>query len=295
MKDLFELTREVALELRKGGLWESDEPTNDAEGTTFTDTGIGLTGGAVDGGTIWFHEDAFTDTVFHTTRIITTLSDAGVVVWAPALLALNGDPENKPRYTMFGKVWSRHALRSAVNRALQNIGEFAAYDTFDSTGLQEDYDIATLVTAANRIMSVETSAYSDPSTADNPAWMLHYGWGQFGDTLRFWADPPIYDGTENIRIGWNVPHSELTADDDEILREVSPLRLKWEAVAEAYLHLIAPRDSEVLDEQTQNLYNRAIQMAGKYPSHGNQPLPEPQLFMGVGSRGGAAINPDLQV
>ena len=295
MKDLFELTLEVAKELRKGGLWESDQPTNDAEGLTFTDTGIGLISGAVDGGTLWLHEDAATATVFNITRVITSLSAAGVVIWSPAVAALAGDPENKPRYSMFGSVYPRWALRDAVNRALQNIGEFAAYGTFNSTGLQEDYDIATLVPTANRIMSVEQSAYTVPSTADNPAWMLHYGWDQFGDTLRFLTDPPIYDGTLNMRIGWNIPHPELTADSDEIRREVSPLRLKWEAVAEAYMHLIGPRDSEKLDEQSQNLLNRATIMAKRYPSHGNQPLPEPQLFMGVGSRGGASVNPDLQV
>ena len=68
-----------------------------------------------------------------------------------------------------------------------------------------------------------------------------------------------------------------------------------EAVQEAYMGVIAPRDSEKLDEQTTNLFNRAAQMAGQYPAHGNQPLPEPMLFMGVGSRGGSPVNPDLQV
>ncbi|KKN64476.1 hypothetical protein LCGC14_0490890 [marine sediment metagenome] len=240
----------------------------------------------MDGGTIWLHDEDP-----HVSRIISTLSAAGIVTFTPLIAAMTG----VQAYTIFGKVHNRSTLRDAVNRALQNIGEFAEYDEFSSTGLQEDYDIATLLPNANRIMSVEISAYSDPSTADNPAWMMHYGWTQFGNTLRFLTDPPIYDGTENIRIGWNIPHPALTGDASEIRREVSPLRLKWEAVAEAYMHLIGPRDSEKLDEQTQNLYNRASKTAGRYPAHGNQPLPEPQLFMGVGSRGGAAINPDLQV
>lgn len=286
MKSLFELTREVAKELRKGGIWEGTSTA--ASASTITDSGIGLIVDAVKDGTIWLRES---DQLV--TRRILSLSAQGVVTWTPSID--NDPPAGAELYMIFGKEYPLHVLRDAVNRALQNIGEFAAYGTFNSTGLQEDYDIATLVPTANRIMSVEKSAYTDPSTADNPAWMLHFGWIQLGDTLRFLTDPPIYDGKLNMRIGWNTPHAELTADSDTIRREVSPVRLKWEAVAEAYMHLIAPRDSEKLDEQTQNLYNRAMVMANKYPAHGNQPLPEPQLLMGVGSRGGAAVNPDLQV
>ena len=287
MENLFELTRDVARELKKGGIWEG---TSTASTTlTLTDATIGLITAAVDGGTIWF----FDETV-PTTRIITSLSVAGVVTWTPAIVGLTG----AQRYMIFGDTWPRHALRSAVNGALVNIGEFPQYDTFSSVGLQEDYNLTAAapvgIPAAERIMSLEQSAYSDPATADNPAWMLHFGWQQFGNTLRFLTDPPIYDGTRNIRLGWNVPHPELLADATEIQREVSPRRLKWEAVAEAYMHLIAPRDSKATDEQTENLFNRAMARAGKFQSHGNQPLPEPMLLMGVGSRGGAAVNIDLQ-
>ncbi len=282
MQSLFELTRDVAKELRKGGLHSGTSTA--ATTLSITDATIPLIEGAVDGGTIWLHDEDP-----HVSRIITALSAAGVVTWPGIVTALAG----AQAYTIFGSTFNRSVLRDAVNRALQNIGEFAEYDTFDSTGLQEDYNIATLVEAAARIRSLEVSAYSDPSTADNPAWMMHYGWTQFGNTLRFLTNPPVFDGTENIRIGWNIPHPELTGDASEIRREVSPVRLKWEAVQEAYMELIAPRDSEKLDEQTTNLFNRAASMAGKYPSHGNQPLPEPQLLVGVGSRGGAAVNPDL--
>lgn len=288
MRSLFDLTRDVAKELRKGGLWEGSGATV-LDDDRIQDASIGLITGAVDGGTIWFRSGLSAGN----SRIIVDpggLGATGIVTFGE-MTGLTGTVD----YTIFGSVYPRYALRDAVNRALQNIGEFATYGTFSSTGLQEDYNIATLVPAANMIKSVEVSAYTDPSTADNPAWMMHYGWTQFGDTLRFLADPPSYDGTQNVRIGWNTPHAELTADSDEILREVSPLRLKWEAVAEAYMHLIGPRDSEKLDEQTQNLYNRAIQTANRFPPHRNQPLPEPSLFLGVGSRGGSAINPDLQV
>ena len=282
MLDLWELTRDVARELRKGGLYSATSTASTT--TTLTDATIPLIAGAVDGGTIWLHDESP-----HISRVISTLSAAGLVTFTPLVAALAG----AQAYTIFGSVYNRSTLQDAVNRALLNLGEFAQYGTFDSTGLQEDYNILTLVPTANRIMTLEVSAYTDPSTADNPAWMMHYGWIQFGDTLRFLANPPIYDGTANIRIGWNIPHAELTTEADEIRREVSPIRLKWEAVQEAYMSLIGPRDSEVLDEQTTNLFNRAAQMAGKYPAHGNQPLPEPQLFLGVGSRGGAAVNPDL--
>lgn len=283
MENMHDLTLHVAQELKKGGLWEG--VSTGATTTTITDALIGLIDGAVDGGTIWL-----LDETVPTTRIITTQT-GGVVTFSPAVAGLAGAQS----YVIFGKTWPRHALRTAVNQALQNIGEFADYGPISSVGLQEDYDIATLLPAATRIMSLEQSAYTDPSTADNPAWMLHLGWDQFGDTVRFLTDPPIYDGTLNIRLGWNIPHPTLVAETDEIRREVSPLRLKWEAVAEAYMHLIGPRDSQSLDEETENLFNRAITMSGKFQSHGNQPLPEPQLLMGVGSRGGAAVNPDLQV
>jgi len=287
VESLFELTRDVARELKKGGIWEGTSTA--ATTLTLTDATIGLIAGAVDGGTIWF----FDETV-PTTRIITTLSAAGVVTWTPAVAALAG----AQRYMIFGSVWPRHALRSAVNQALANVGEFPQYGTFASVGLQEDYDLTAAapvgVPAAERVMSVERSAYTDPSTADNPAWILHLGWTQFGNTLRFLTDPPVYDGTLNMRIGWNIPHPELLLDATEIRREVSPRRLKWEAVAEAYMHLIGPRDSKATDEQTENLFNRAMVKSGNFSSHGNQPLPEPMLLMGVGSRGGAAVNIDLQ-
>ena len=292
METLFELTRDVARELMKGGIWEGTSTASTT--TTLTDAGIGLIAGAVDGGTIWFFDETPV-----LTRPIITLSAAGVVSWTAAVAGLTG----AQRYMIFGSVWPRHALRSAVNRALQNIGEFATYDVFDSVGLQEDYDLTVAaplgVPAAERLMSVEVSSYSDPGSValgtrvDNPAWILHLGWTQFGDTLRFLADPPVYDGSNgNVRIGWNVPHTELLIDAAEILREVSPRRLKWDAVAEAYMHLIGPRDSENLDEQTKNLINRATVLAGRFSSHGNKPLPEPQLLIGIGSRGGAAVNPD---
>ena len=287
MQDLWELTRDVALELKKGGLYRNTSTA--ATTLTITDATIPLITGAVDAGTIWLHDETP-----HVSRIISTLSVAGVVTWTPAVAALSGAQE----YTIFGSIYNRSDLRNAVNQALINLGEFPAYDTMSTVGLQEDYNLTTAapvgIPLANRIMSVELSAYTDPSTADNPAWSMHYGWTQFGDTLRFLTDPPVYDGTLNMRLGWNIPHPELTTDASEIRREVSPLRLKWEAVQEAYIALIGSRDSEKLDEQTTNLFNRAAKMAGKYQSHGNQPLPEPMLFMGVGSRGGAGINPDLQ-
>ena len=288
MENLFELSRDVAKELKKGGLWEGTSTASTT--TSLTDAGIGLIENAVNGGTIWF----FDETPL-LTREIVALSAAGVVTWTDAVANLSG----AQRYMIFGSVWPRHALRSAVNQALANIGEFPEYDTFSSVGLQEDYDLTAAapvgVPAAERIMSVERSAYSDPSTADNPSWILHLGWTQFGNTLRFLTDPPVYDGTLNMRVGWNIPHPELLLDITEIRREVSPRRLKWEAVTEAYMHLIGPRDSKATDEQTENLFNRATVQAGKFPSHGNQPLPEPMLLMGVGSRGGAAVNIDLQV
>lgn len=290
MESLFNLTRGMARILKKGGLWAG---TSTASTTlTLTDATIGLVAGAVDGGTIWFHDEAIP-----TTRIITTLSAAGVVTWTPAVAGLTG----AQNYTIFGSVYPRTALRNAVNMALENIGEFAAHGTFNSVGLQEDYDMTQAapvgVPTANRIMTVEVSAYSDPGTGasavDNAAWALHFGWGQFGNTLRFFADPPVFDGLNgNVRIGWNVLHAELTTDADEILREVSPNRLKWEAVQEAYMFLISSRDSQVLDEQTQNLFNRSVAMAGRFQSHANQPLPEPMLLIGVGSRGGAGVNID---
>jgi len=287
MLTLFELTRQVAEELMKGGIWQGE--STDATTTTITDATIGLITQAMDGGTIWlFDQDP------PVTRIITDGPDgAGVVTFTPAVTDINAQ-----RYMLFGKVWPRHALRSAVNRALRNVGEFADFAFFNSVGLQEDYDLSMADVGgpiSGQVRSVERSAYSDPSTATNPSWMLHYGWTQIGDTLRFLADPPVYDGVANLRVGFNIFHSELTADDDEIRREVQPSRLKWEAVAQAYLHLVAPRDSEAMDEETKTLYGRAVAMANTFPAHINQPLPAPMLFLGVGSRGAASVNPDLQV
>ncbi len=290
MENLFNLTRAVARELKKGGLWSGLSSASTT--LTLTDATIGLIAGAVDGGTIWFEDETVP-----ITRIITTLSAGGVVTWTPAVAGLTG----AQNYTIFGADFVRFELRNAINQALENIGEFATYGTFNSVGLQEDYDLTAAapvgVPTANRVMSVDVSSYSDPgvgaTAVDNPAWIAHHGWVQFGNTLRFLADPPVYDGLNgNVRIGWNAPHGDLLLDTSEILREVSPLRLKWEAVQAAYMNLIAPRDSQVLDEQSQNLFNRAAAMAGKFQSHGNQVLPEPMLLIGVGSRGGAAVNPD---
>jgi len=294
MQELFHLTRDVALELKKGGLWQGDAPSGDAGETNMTDSAIRLTNDSINGGTIWFDTDRDTGYVYHALRRITNIGTSGNLTYV-AYSPLSGDPNNKPSYTIFGPVYPMWALKAAVNVALQNIGEFQSYAYFSSVALQEDYNLAVVAPQARQISTVEVSTYSDPSTADNPGWGSHYGTIQFGDTLRFLTDPPVYDGVNNIRLGYNAPHPALVADRDEIRREVSPIRLKWEAVAEAYIGRIALRDSQVLDEQTQNLYNRAMLAAGKYPSHRNEPLPQSHLFAGVGSRGGAAVNPDLQV
>ena len=287
MLTLHELTRQVAKELRKGGIWEGTSTA--ATDTTITDATIGLVDGATDGGTIWFLSGGVGIT--GESRVIVTQAAGGIVTWAPAIAMGAVEVLN---YMIFGKTWPRHALRDAVNRALQNIGEFADYDaSLDSVAFQEDYAIPAAVTS--RVMSVEISAYPDPAGIANPNWRLHQGFDQFEDTLRFLANPPVWDGVNNIRLGFNIPHPELAADADEIRREVSPIRLKWEAVAEAYIHLIGPRDSRVLDEQGQSLYNRAVQRANEFPPHINQPLPDPMLFLGVGSRGASLINPDYLV
>lgn len=287
MLTLHELTRQVAKELRKGGIWEGTSTA--ATDTTITDAIIGLAAGTVDGGTIWFLSGGVGIT--GESRVITTQAAGGVVTWSPAIAMGAVEVLN---YMIFGKTWPRHALRDAVNRALQNIGEFADYDaTLDSVSLQEDYAIPATVTS--RIMSVEISAYPDPAGVPNPNWRLHQAFDQFEDTLRFLANPPVWDGVNNIRLGFNIMHPTLVADADQIRREVIPTRLKWEAVAEAYMHLLGPRDSVSLDEQTQNLYNRAVSRANEFPAHINQPLPEPMLFLGVGSRGSSLINPDSMV
>ena len=280
MQNLWQLTLAVAREVRKGGIWEGTSTA--ATTTTITDATIGLVTDAVAGGTIWLHDE--TPVV---SRLINNLSAVGVVDWTAVVAALAG----AQLYTIFGSVFPRHALRDAVNRALQGVGEFASYITINSVNLQEDYTLPATVTGM--LQSVEVSAYQDPTGQDNAAWGIHYGWTQFDDTLRFLADPPLTAGTNNIRLGFNILHPALTTDVAEIRREVSPIRLKWEAVAQLYMHLLAPRDSTALDEASQNLFNRASQQAGNYPPHKNEPIPPSPTFLGVGSRGGATSNPDL--
>ncbi len=286
MKSLFELTWEVAQELRKGGIWTGAATADPGAGaTSLTDTTLGLIAGTVDGGTIWFP-----NTTPPETRIISTQT-ATVINWTGAI-NLSANEE----YYIFGKTWPRWALRDAVNRALKNVGMFARYDTMDSVGLQEDYDLSADPTNAplpNRVMSVEQSSYTDPSTAVNAAWTDHISWIQFSETLRFLDDPPPLDGVANLRLGYNVDHPVMSADSDEIEPEVSPKRLMWEAVAEAYMHLIGPHDSQALDEQSENLFNRAITRAGGFPTHRNEPLPEPSIIIDEGA--GGLVDPDLVV
>lgn len=284
METFAELILDMARELRYGGITEGTSTA--ATTTSITDATIPNPVGTFDGGTIWLLDESPI-----VTRIIDTHTAGGVISWTSAVAGLTG----AQAYALFGPRIPRPALRDALNRALKNIGQFDSYATIDSVALQEDYDIAVDPTPAvtGRVMQVWQSAYPDPATLTEQAWRLHQQWEAFGDTLRFLANPPAIDGTANLRLGFNIFHPTLTDDDDEIRREVEPRRLVFEAVAEAYLSLIAPRNSTASDEEFQNLFNRALDMANQHPEHGNKPLPPPQLLMGVGQSGGQGVHPDL--
>lgn len=293
---LFGLTLALAREIEKGGLYEG-ATTVGGVGTdlTLTDATNPLTAGVLNGGTLWIT----TGLRAGQSRIITSHAAGGILVWTPALSG--GTLAVGDQYAAFGPEFPRDLLRRAVNTALRNLPPFARYNVATLTvANQEDYDLPASVENI-RSLEVANLVYDALDPAKSLHYMRHTGWTEITQTeglaapapaIRFWKYPPAVDGYR-IRLGYNVIHPVLTADAEFINDGVSPPRLIYEALAEAWLKRIRPRDSQALDEQAQVMYNRAVAMAKMMPRHHINTLPQPIFIAGVGSRGAGTVNPDL--
>jgi len=285
---LFDLSLAVARELEKGGLHEGATTVGGA-GTdlTLTEAANPLTAGVLVGGTVWIR----TGVRAGQSRVIATHVAGGIITWAPAL---TGNLTIGDQYTVFGPDFRRDVLWRAVNTALGNLPPFATYNIATLTLVDtEEYDLPT------GVENVKTVEIAKQLTGANRRYSLHTGWIPIvipgaipTPAIRFLRNVPQTAGYI-IRLGYNTIHRELVADTDEINTGVSPTRLIYEALAEAWLKRIRSRDSLAIDEQAQMMYNRAVGMAKLMPEHRIATLPDPILFVGVGQRGAGVINPDL--
>jgi hypothetical protein len=203
-------------------------------------------------GTIFFTSGVVTTGNLGLTRRITDFDNGtGTFTFA----AITARTVALDTYSVMTKAWPYYALRQAVNKALTEIGDVDKQDI--TTTAVTDQLSYTLPTGIFNIKKVElATSLTDPL---NYIDLSH--WHEVNGTIQFDAGHAPSVDTYILRLTYNVPPSEITADTTAIPTNINPIYLKWMSVCEAYrwrLHKIKNDDPT-----TTTMMNEALQKAEK--------------------------------
>jgi hypothetical protein len=172
---------------------------------------------------------------------------------------LSPAPAVGSRYEVFRNNYNREELVAAVNQALAEIGTITQVDaTIDVAADTQEYTIA----SCSHIVAV------DVATADAAPWgweRLHF-WEEGNGSLIFKPGKEPTDAGKTLRIWYNAPHAEVTADADVIANAIPAPRLYWTAAYyAAYNRSRVVESDEKLKDILQNAGARMVEMAQKHP------------------------------
>lgn len=209
MITLATITRQIASQAM---LLTRGEATGGSTTTLVDTTNLTHPKGTFDKGVLW----------------ITGGDNAGVVVEVTKFMsntltfdALSNAVAAGDTYVVAKPFISWEEMRRAVNDALEDF----LVETENNGNLTGDGETLefTLPTGVYNVTGVR---FRDPDDAEPRYKSSH--WQEIGSKLRFDNGYPPTDGYE-LYLTYHVPHSELTAYDDEINREVNPVWLKRRA------------------------------------------------------------------
>lgn len=122
-------------------------------------------------------------------------------------------------YYMASPRYPQHALRAAVNQALQDYGPILKHKLVTVVEGQFIY------AETAEMLTLETE-----SAAGESDWKAHFWWGQRAGEILIDTNHIPAAGS-NMRLGYLGAHDTLTADSGIVDGEIEPTRLKWAAAA----------------------------------------------------------------
>jgi hypothetical protein len=131
------------------------------------------------------------------------------------------------RYAVIEPVYNREMLITALNEALADLGAVPQYDSTLTTVLdQEEY---TLPTGVHHIKSVQFAGNTAGTFWQDPYRL----WKEIDGSLYLdtWYLPTV--AGLPIRLKYDAPHAEVSADSDAIADAIHPDLLAWKAVEQA--------------------------------------------------------------
>jgi len=153
-------------------------------------------------------------------------------------------------YSVMTKSWPYDAIRQAVNRALAEIGDVDKQDiTTTAVADQLSYTLPTGIFNIKRV-ELATSLTAPLNYID----LSH--WHEVNGTIQFDTGHAPSVDTYILRLTYNIPPAEITADTTAIPTNINPIYLKWMAVCEAYRWRIQKIKND--DPTTITMMNEAL-------------------------------------
>ncbi len=204
------------------------------------------------------------DNANKSTRITDYANTNGVFTFATQANAIaNGD-----KYVAIPAPYNRSSLISAINSALEDLGNVGDYDILTiSETEQEEY---TLPDGVSGLTDVEYPN-SDDDTEEPFEWLTMPYWDELNGKLVIpFKHMPL---CSYVRIWYNAPHGDVDEDDDDIHNGVHKLTLAWTAVYYAVSRRM--NKSESSDPKTQNLLSISAaekeRLKSLHPNKQNEP------------------------
>lgn len=164
------------------------------------------------------------------------------------------------RYAAIRPSLNRGAIVAAINAALAEMGSVTQInDTLAVVADTEQYSLPAGVSNVARVM-VATS------TAAPYGWETNYYWHESGGALIFEPGAEPTEAGYLIRLYYNAPHAEVTADADVISETIRPVRLEWTAAAHALAQTFRSGRNEGANKDALALaQQKAAEMAARFP------------------------------
>lgn len=230
--------------------------------STLVDTTLNFNDSWWTGGTLFIHTGALAGRTIKVTGYNNTTKTVSFAAQTSAIVA-------GVRYSLARAHFDRQLLVDAINAALGELGTVTQINTaLLVTADTTDY---TLPAGVANLVRVDTTAdLVAPIT-----WSNSHFWREDAGSLRFDNGKAPTEVGAAIRVFYNLPHAEVSADADVIALAINPARLAWSAAYYAVLQRskVVSNDERLKDFLKMAAGNKAA-LEIQYPVVKMQPTPK---------------------